>query len=157
MMQSRRYAFGGLLLVIALWPLVGSGQNGMSNGQWRAYSADEGSTRYSSLDQVTKENVKNLQVAWTWKFDNFGTPAETVTTETTPLMVNGVLYFTAGQRRTLSPRTPARVRRCGRGGPMKVPASTRRRARCTAASRTGPTAKAMNASCSSRLDSISSR
>jgi len=88
-MQSRRYAFGGLLLVIALWPLVGSGQNGMSNGQWRAYSADEGSTRYSSLDQVTKENVKNLQVAWTWKFDNFGTPAETVTTETTPLMVDG--------------------------------------------------------------------
>ena len=101
MMQSRRYAFGGLLLVIALWPLVGSGQNGMSSGQWRAYSADEGSTRYSSLDQVTKENVKNLQVAWTWKFDNFGTPAETVTTETTPLMVNGVLYFTAGQRRTV--------------------------------------------------------
>jgi quinoprotein glucose dehydrogenase len=101
MMQSRRYAFGGLLLVIALWPLVGSGQNGMSNGQWRAYSADEGSTRYSSLDQVTKENVKNLQVAWTWKFDNFGTPAETVTTETTPLMVNGVLYFTAGQRRSV--------------------------------------------------------
>ena len=45
MMQSRRYAFGGLLLVIALWPLVGSGQNGMSGGQWRAYSADEGSTR----------------------------------------------------------------------------------------------------------------
>jgi quinoprotein glucose dehydrogenase len=45
--------------------------------------------------------VKNLQVAWTWKFDNFGTPAETVTTETTPLMVNGVLYFTAGQRRTV--------------------------------------------------------
>src|SRR5687768_8697055 len=101
MMQSRRYAFGGLLLVIALWPLVSSGQNGMSNGQWRAYSADEGSTRYSSLDQVTKENVKNLQVAWTWKFDNFGTPAETVTTETTPLMVNGVLYFTAGQRRSV--------------------------------------------------------
>ena len=46
-----------------------------------------------------RENVKNLQVAWTWRFDNYGTPAETVTTETTPLMVNGVLYFTAGQRR----------------------------------------------------------
>src|SRR4029453_15682197 len=101
MMQPRRYALGGFLLAIALWPLVGSGQNGSSTGQWGAYSADEGSTRYSSLDQITKENVKNLQVAWTWKFDNFGSPAETVTTETTPLMVNGVLYFTAGQRRTV--------------------------------------------------------
>jgi quinoprotein glucose dehydrogenase len=101
MIRPRRYAFAGLLLVIALWPLAGSGQNGSSNGQWRAYSADEGSTRYSSLDQINRDTVKNLQVAWTWKFDNFGTPAETVTTETTPLMVNGVLYFTAGQRRTV--------------------------------------------------------
>ncbi len=101
MMRPRRYAFLGLLLVMGLWPLVGVGQNGSGNGQWRAYSADEGSTRYSALDQVNKENVKNLQVAWTWKFDNFGTPAETVTTETTPLMVNGILYFTAGQRRTV--------------------------------------------------------
>src|SRR4030095_10747490 len=101
MMQSRRYAFGGLLLVIALWPLVGSGQNGMSTGQSRAYPADEGSTPYSSHRHAPKENVKNLQVAWTWKFDNCGSPAETVTTETTPLMVNGVLYFTAGQRRTV--------------------------------------------------------
>ena len=101
MMRPRRYAFLGLLMVIALWPYVGSGQNGSANGQWRAYSADEGSTRYSSLDQLNKDTVKNLQVAWTWKFDNFGSPAETVTTETTPLMVNGVLYFTAGQRRTV--------------------------------------------------------
>jgi quinoprotein glucose dehydrogenase len=99
--MMRRYAFVGCVLAIGLWPLVGSGQNGSSTGQWRAYSADEGSTRYSSLDQITRDNVKNLQVAWTWKFDNFGTPAETVTTETTPLMVNGVLYFTAGQRRTV--------------------------------------------------------
>jgi quinoprotein glucose dehydrogenase len=101
MMRRRRYAFLGVLCAIALWPFVGQGQNGSSTGQWRAYSADEGSTRYSSLDQINKDTVKNLQVAWTWKFDNFGTQAETVTTETTPLMVNGVLYFTAGQRRTV--------------------------------------------------------
>jgi len=101
MKQTRRYACGGVVLLIALWQVVGRGQHGMRDGQWRAYGADEASTRYSSLDQITKENVKNLQVAWTWKFDNFGTPAQTVTTETTPLMVNGVLYFTAGQRRTV--------------------------------------------------------
>src|SRR5688572_23983315 len=47
MMRPRRYAFLGLLLAIGLWPLVGIGQNGSGNGQWRAYSADEGSTRYS--------------------------------------------------------------------------------------------------------------
>ena len=79
----------------------GQRQNGMSSGRWRAYSAEEASTRYSPLDQITRDNVKNLEVAWTWKFDNYGRRRETATTETTPLMVSGVLYFTAGQRRTV--------------------------------------------------------
>jgi quinoprotein glucose dehydrogenase len=97
----RRRVFFGLVIAIVVWPNQGSGQRGATNGEWRAYSAEAGSTRYSPLDQINKDNVKDLQVAWTWKFDNFGTPAETVTTETTPLMVNGVLYFTAGQRRSV--------------------------------------------------------
>ena len=107
MARSRRYIFAGLLLVLTLaWTLPGSGQNqtpaaGRPVGEWRAYGAEEKSTRYSPLDQITRDNVKNLQVAWTWKFDNYGTPSETVTTETTPLMINGVLYFTAGARRTV--------------------------------------------------------
>jgi hypothetical protein len=101
MTRLRVCAFLGLLVAIAMWPMPGHGQNGATNGEWRAYSAEQGSTRYSPLDQINKDTVKNLQVAWTWKFDNFGTPAETVTTETTPIMVNGVLYFTAGQRRSV--------------------------------------------------------
>jgi quinoprotein glucose dehydrogenase len=97
----RQYIICGFVLCLVIGSMTASGQKGSPNGEWRAYSADEGSTRYSPLDQITRENVKNLQVAWTWKFDNFGTPAQTVTTETTPIMVNGVLYFTAGQRRTV--------------------------------------------------------
>ena len=110
--MTRRHVFGVLLaLAVAavVWPLPGLGQNnpaptapaGGPNVEWRSYGAVEGSTRYSPIDQITRDNVKDLQVAWTWKFDNFGTPGETVTTETTPLMVNGVLYFTAGARRTV--------------------------------------------------------
>jgi quinoprotein glucose dehydrogenase len=103
----RRYLFLGLLAFVGLWTMPGIGQNRTSTpaappaGEWRAYGAVEGSTRYSALDQIDATNVKNLQLAWSWKFDNFGTPAQTVTTETTPLMVNGRLYFTAGQRRTV--------------------------------------------------------
>jgi quinoprotein glucose dehydrogenase len=78
---------------------AGHAQNGARDGQWRVYSADEASTGYSPLDQVNKDTVKNLQVAWTWKMDNFGSGPEVATTETTPLMVNGVLYFTAGAHR----------------------------------------------------------
>src|SRR5687767_15483233 len=110
-MMARRPLLAILLaLVVAavVWPLPGRGQNAPAtapasgpNVDWRSYGAVEGSTRYSPIDQINKDTVKNLQVAWSWKFDNYGTPAETVTTETTPLMVNGVLYFTAGARRTV--------------------------------------------------------
>ncbi len=95
-------SLGCLLFALAWWSLPASGQKGMGTGEWKAYRADEGSTAYSSADQITRDNVKDLQVAWTWKFDNFGAGAsETVSTETTPLMVDGVLYFTAGARRTV--------------------------------------------------------
>src|SRR5688500_11288753 len=104
------YLFLGLLVVALVWPYSGFRTSAQSAaapsvtpapGEWRAYGATELSTRYSPLDQLNRDTVKNLQVAWTWKFDNYGTPAETVTTQTTPLMINGVLYFTAGQRRTV--------------------------------------------------------
>ncbi len=101
MVRPRLRVFLGLLVMLSLWSLSGSGQNGSRNGEWRAYRADEASSGYSSLDQINKDTVKNLQVAWTWKFDNFGSGSETITTETTPLMVGGVLYFTAGARRSV--------------------------------------------------------
>src|SRR6266498_4143521 len=101
MARSRRHIFLTLLAAIALWPFPGSGQNGAKNGEWRAYGGDDANTHYSPLDQLTRDTVKNLQVAWTFKFDNYCFCTEASTTETTPIMVNGVLYFTAGQKRTV--------------------------------------------------------
>jgi quinoprotein glucose dehydrogenase len=97
----RRLAFLALLIAAVSWPFTGRGQTGAKNGEWRAYSAEEASTRYSPADQITRDNVKQLEVAWTWRFDNYGSAAQTATTETTPLMIGGKLYFTAGQRRTV--------------------------------------------------------
>ena len=37
------------------------------NGEWRAYGGDSASTHYSPLDQINKDTVKNLAVAWSWK------------------------------------------------------------------------------------------
>src|SRR5215470_2592562 len=41
---------------------------------------------YSPLDQINKNNVKDLEVAWFWFKD-------TATTETTPIVHDGVLYL----------------------------------------------------------------
>jgi quinoprotein glucose dehydrogenase len=102
MIGTRRRLLLALVVLGLAWPMTGTGQRGSTGNEWRAYRAEEGSTAYSALDLINRDNVKNLQVAWTWKFDNFGGAAsDTVATETTPLMVNGVLYFTAGARRTV--------------------------------------------------------
>src|SRR6202030_143182 len=67
-------------------------------GEWPYWGGDSGSTRYSPLDQINETNVRNLRIAWRWKAQNFGTRAE-FNWEVTPIMVGGILYFTAGSRR----------------------------------------------------------
>lgn len=89
-----------VLLAAAIAALPAVAQTGAAAGQWRAYGGDSGNTKYSPLDQINRDNVKNLKIAWRWKSDNFG-PAPEFVYETTPLMVNGVLYTTAGHRRAV--------------------------------------------------------
>ncbi len=74
-----------------------SGQSGATNGEWPHWGADLGSSKYSPLDQINRDNVKNLRIAWRWKAENFG-PRPQNNMEATPLMVGGVLYTTAGIR-----------------------------------------------------------
>jgi quinoprotein glucose dehydrogenase len=73
-------------------------QTGAKNGEWPTYGADLGNTHYSPLDQINAGNFNKLQVAWRLKTDNFGPRPET-NLQSTPLMVKGVLYTTAGTRR----------------------------------------------------------
>ena len=70
-------------------------------GDWRQHRGDFASSNYSSLDQINKDNAKNLKVAWRWKTDNFGASPEFYF-KSTPLMVNGILYTTAGLSRTVA-------------------------------------------------------
>ncbi len=55
--------------VFASFSLTGiaSGQQGATDGEWRSYGADTGSTKYSPLDQITKENFEKLEIDWRWQ------------------------------------------------------------------------------------------
>ena len=75
-------------------------QRGEPGAEWPTYGADFASTRYSILDQINAENFNELEVAWRLKTDNFGPRAEG-NLQSTPLMVGGVLYSTAGSRRAV--------------------------------------------------------
>jgi quinoprotein glucose dehydrogenase len=89
------------LLIASILTLCGAGaeaQHGAAKGEWPFYGGDAGSTKYSPLDKINRGNVKQLEIAWRWKAENFG-PRPDFNWEVTPLMVGGVLYFTAGSRR----------------------------------------------------------
>ena len=92
-------AIAACLFLLAVTP--GSAQSGApKNGEWRTHDGDLGSTRYSPLDQITAANFNKLQVAWRFSTSNLGPRVET-NLESTPLMVNGVLYSTGGTRRAV--------------------------------------------------------
>jgi quinoprotein glucose dehydrogenase len=75
-------------------------QAGAVKGQWPTYGGDLGNTRYSPLEQIDATNFKTLEIAWRFRTDNLG-PRPEFNLEATPLVVNGVLYSTAGTRRAV--------------------------------------------------------
>jgi quinoprotein glucose dehydrogenase len=90
------------LIVFALMSVTHlTGQSGAPDGEWRTYGGDLGNTRYSPLDQINASNFKSLEVAWRFKTDNLG-PRPEFNLQSTPLVVKGVLYATAGTRRAVA-------------------------------------------------------
>jgi PQQ-dependent dehydrogenase (methanol/ethanol family) len=57
------------------------------DGEWRMAAKNYASTRYSGLDQITRENARNLRVAWTFATGNLRGH------EAAPLVVNGTMYI----------------------------------------------------------------
>src|SRR5436853_319025 len=97
-----RKALGPVLALVTIVVLL-HGQTtppSTANGEWPHYSADLKGTRYSPLDQINASNFNNLEIAWRFKTDSLG-PFPEYKLEATPLMVRGVLYTTAGTRRSV--------------------------------------------------------
>jgi len=79
-------------------------QLGSVEGEWRSYASDAGSTKYTSLSEINRENFDKLEIAWAWtSIDGeldlegmLGSDADDISfgrLQATPLMVEGVLYM----------------------------------------------------------------
>ncbi|MBS0895859.1 membrane-bound PQQ-dependent dehydrogenase, glucose/quinate/shikimate family [Pantoea dispersa] len=66
-----------------------------ASADWTAYGGTADGLRFSALNQITKENVRNLEVAWTYHTGDLrqDNDATEYTFEATPLKANGMLYF----------------------------------------------------------------
>ena len=94
-------AVAGVTVVVLLaGGLLALAQTGAVGGEWPTYGGDLGHTRYAPLDQITADNFGELEVAWRFKTDNLG-PVPEFRFQSTPLVVDGVMYSTAGSRRAV--------------------------------------------------------
>lgn len=102
-MGTRHLARGFLLswMVLAAAPALGQRPalrpSPLAAGEWRDYAGDSLGLKYSPLAQITKENVKSLQVAWRWAtadrdVQKSDPKLRASRYEDTPLFANGTLY-----------------------------------------------------------------
>src|SRR6266581_1695633 len=110
-----------ILSVVAVWTLPARSQEKAElsvtakPGEWRYLNSDPQATRYSPLDQINRDNFKELKIAWRWKpaippaLSSLGGTAQSngdptlaiYRSEATPIMVGGVLYESAGGQRVV--------------------------------------------------------
>jgi len=90
------------VFTICLWSPEGlfAQELGTTSGEWPTYGGNLSNDRYSPLAQVTAENFSDMEIAWQFSTDSFG-PSPESNFQSTPLMINGVLYTTAGTRRAV--------------------------------------------------------
>ena len=63
-----------------------------ADDSWPTYHGDYSGKRHSSLTQITPRNVHDLTLAWAFQTD------QEAVIKSSPLLVNGVLYFTVPDR-----------------------------------------------------------
>ena len=102
---SRR--LGAVVAFVGLFGVslpTGQAQTSVSQGEWRSYGADNASTKYSPLDQITASNFDQLRIAWSWDTADVRILAahrndarlRGAGFKATPLMVGGVLFVSTG-------------------------------------------------------------
>jgi quinoprotein glucose dehydrogenase len=73
-------------VLFSLLPFVSACASAAAQQDWPVYGGSAASTHYSSLAQINRGNVKNLQVAWSFDSGEIGG------LQTSPIIVDGILY-----------------------------------------------------------------
>src|SRR6201997_401704 len=87
------------LAALALGAAAATPAQSPEASDWGYYGGDMFGQRYSSLDQITRANVRRLTVAWTYRTGELGAgfaQARRLTFEATPVLAFGRLYLETG-------------------------------------------------------------
>jgi quinoprotein glucose dehydrogenase len=92
-------------VVLAGGIAMGGAPIGPSADDWPVYGHDTSSSRYSPLTDISRENVSQLKVAWTYHTGDISDgkgQRRRSGFETTPIVVDGTLYLTTGFNRVIA-------------------------------------------------------
>src|SRR5215471_16734999 len=87
---SMMACWGGIYLfaqVREFRPVTEAALRNPSPGDWLNWRRTDSAWGYSPLDQINRQNVNQLQLAWSWAMDDTGA------NEATPLVYNGIMYL----------------------------------------------------------------
>jgi quinoprotein glucose dehydrogenase len=92
-----------ILAVLIFWALLWwtSSASAQESVDWPVVGNDPGGMRYSQLEQINRENVHQLEVAWTYHTGEL-VDGQGNTIECTPIVVDGVMYVTTGRLRVVA-------------------------------------------------------
>ena len=88
-----------VFLLVSILLFDCSDQSSNLGANWTSYASDQFSSKYSPLDQINKENVKDIEVKWTWESpdnelkEQFKFPVSIY--QVTPIAINGILYVSS--------------------------------------------------------------
>ena len=89
-----------LLAASASISAFGQQKTTVYDGDWNTYYGGDWAHRYSPLDQINASNVSELELAWSFSTENFGTTTD-YANPSTPLEINGVLYANIANTRNV--------------------------------------------------------
>ncbi|MGL6269218.1 MAG: pyrroloquinoline quinone-dependent dehydrogenase, partial [Chitinophagaceae bacterium] len=104
--MNRKYLYSGILYYIILPVFFCNTGCKFSSDQvdnknersWSVYKADEGSSSYSTLEQINKSNVSRLKLAWTFTINDLPPSAQPANNQANPIIIDGVMYSLSAKR-----------------------------------------------------------
>jgi quinoprotein glucose dehydrogenase len=94
-MKDKNY-FSSIIFMSGCLLIILSCKHGENprNETWSVYRGDAANTAYSGLDQINKENIGDLEVAWTYHTGD-AEPGNRSTIQCNPIVANGMMYVTS--------------------------------------------------------------
>ncbi len=83
------YRFGYLFILVLVFSCSDTEKEIISHNKyttWSTYLGDPGRSHYSTLSEITKENINQLKVAWTYEAQDWGQM------QMNPIIVDSILY-----------------------------------------------------------------